>query len=114
MNFLGDRSAKAMQQAHGLMVNYLYKLDDIVANHEAMAQRGEVIASAAVKASLNQNDESRRSGHGQQGAGPFAQINEFDAWRRAKVSNYLFDAVRAAAPADALFIPDRWRKLLDL
>ncbi|WP_421870319.1 malonyl-CoA decarboxylase [Pararhizobium sp.] len=74
LNFLGDRSAKAMQQAHGLMVNYLYKLDDIVANHEAMAQRGEVIASAAVKASLNQNDESRRSGHGQQGAGPFAQI----------------------------------------
>ena len=36
-----------MQQSHGLMVNYLYKLDDIEANHEALAQRGEVIASPA-------------------------------------------------------------------
>ncbi|ANM14650.1 MULTISPECIES: malonyl-CoA decarboxylase [unclassified Rhizobium] len=74
LNFLGDRSAKAMQQAHGLMVNYLYKLDDIVANHEALAQRGEVIASPAVKNLANQNDESRSGGHGQQGSRPFAQI----------------------------------------
>ncbi|MGO8096579.1 malonyl-CoA decarboxylase [Rhizobium leguminosarum] len=74
LNFLGDRSSKAMQQAHGLMVNYLYKLDDIVANHEALAQRGEVIASPAVKSLLNQNDESRRGGNGQQGSRPFAQI----------------------------------------
>ncbi|MGO6946804.1 malonyl-CoA decarboxylase [Rhizobium johnstonii] len=74
LNFLGDRSAKAMQQAHGLMVNYLYKLDDIVANHEALAQRGEVIASPAVKSLLTQNDESRRGGNGQQGSRPFAQI----------------------------------------
>ncbi|AUW45675.1 malonyl-CoA decarboxylase [Rhizobium leguminosarum] len=74
LNFLGDRSAKAMQQAHGLMVNYLYKLDDIVANHEALAQRGEVIASPAVKSLLNQNDESGRGGNGQQGSRPFTQI----------------------------------------
>ncbi|MBX5104333.1 malonyl-CoA decarboxylase [Rhizobium lentis] len=74
LNFQGDRSAKAMQQAHGLMVNYLYKLDDIVANHEALAQRGEVIASPAVKSLLNQNDEARRGGNGQQGSRAFAQI----------------------------------------
>ncbi|ATU95001.1 malonyl-CoA decarboxylase [Phyllobacterium zundukense] len=74
LNFLGDCSTKAMQQAHCLMVNYLYKLDDIVANHEALAQRGEVIASPAVKSLLNQNDESRRGGNGQKGARPFAQI----------------------------------------
>lgn len=74
LNFLGDHSTKAMQQAHGLMVNYLYKLDDIVANHEALAQRGEVIASPAVKSLLNQNDESRSGGNGQQGFRPFAQI----------------------------------------
>ncbi|MBB2750713.1 UNVERIFIED_ORG: malonyl-CoA decarboxylase [Rhizobium aethiopicum] len=74
LNFLGDRSPKAMQQAHGLMVNYLYKLDDIVANHEALAQRGEVIASPAVKNLANQHDESRSSGNGQQGSRPFAQI----------------------------------------
>ncbi|MBB4576171.1 malonyl-CoA decarboxylase [Rhizobium lentis] len=74
VNFLGDRSPKAMQQAHGLMVNYLYKLDDIVANHEALAQRGEVIASPAVKSLLSQSDEGRRGGNGQQGSRAFAQL----------------------------------------
>ncbi len=49
LNFLGDPSPKALHQAHGLMVNYLYKLDDIVANHEALAQRSEVVASPAVR-----------------------------------------------------------------
>ncbi|OWO92561.1 MCD, Malonyl-CoA decarboxylase MCD [Rhizobium esperanzae] len=74
VNFLGDRSPKALQQAHGLMVNYLYKLDDIVANHEALAQRGEVIASPAVKSMLSQSDEGRRGGNGQQGSRAFAQL----------------------------------------
>jgi malonyl-CoA decarboxylase len=74
LNFLGDRSAKAMQQAHGLMVNYLYKLDDIVANHEALAQRGEVIASTEVRSFLNQNDDGRRADNRQQGSRPFANI----------------------------------------
>ena len=49
LNFLADRSAKAMRQSHGLMVNYLYKLDDIEANHEALAQHGQVAASPEVK-----------------------------------------------------------------
>lgn len=40
-----DMSPKGQQQSFGLMVNYLYKLDDIAANHEAYVQRGEVIAS---------------------------------------------------------------------
>jgi malonyl-CoA decarboxylase len=71
LNFLGDRSAKAMQQAHGLMVNYLYKLDDIIANHEAMAQRGEVIASTDVKGFLNHIEDGRTKASQQ---GPFAQI----------------------------------------
>ncbi|MBB5537671.1 malonyl-CoA decarboxylase [Rhizobium giardinii] len=74
LNFLGDRSTKALQQAQGMMVNYLYKLDDIVANHEALAQRGEVIASPAVRNLLNQNDESHRGGNGRQGSRPFTQI----------------------------------------
>lgn len=38
-----------MRQSHGLMVNYLYKLDDIEKNHEALAQHGEVAASPEVK-----------------------------------------------------------------
>lgn len=74
LNFLGDRSAKALQQAQGMMVNYFYKLDDIVANHEALAQRGEVIASPAVRNLLNQSDESHRGGNGRQGSRPFTQI----------------------------------------
>jgi malonyl-CoA decarboxylase len=49
INFLADRSARAMREAHGLMVNYLYKLDDIEANHEAFADRGEVVTSSAVR-----------------------------------------------------------------
>ncbi|MBD9489436.1 malonyl-CoA decarboxylase [Ensifer sp. ENS11] len=49
LNFLADQSPKAMRQSHGLMVNYLYQLDDIEANHEALAQHGEVAASSKVK-----------------------------------------------------------------
>ncbi|WP_157015611.1 malonyl-CoA decarboxylase [Mesorhizobium xinjiangense] len=49
INFLADRSPRAMRQAHGLMVNYLYKLEDIEANHEAFAARGEVAAAQKVR-----------------------------------------------------------------
>jgi malonyl-CoA decarboxylase len=38
-----------MKQAHGLMVNYLYKLDDIETNHERFADKGEVVAATAVR-----------------------------------------------------------------
>jgi malonyl-CoA decarboxylase len=51
-NFLGDPSAKGMKQSFGLMVNYLYDLDQIEANHEAFAEDGAVIASASIKAAL--------------------------------------------------------------
>ncbi|GLK81730.1 malonyl-CoA decarboxylase [Methylopila turkensis] len=49
VNVLGDRSARALRQAHGTMVNYLYDLAEIEANHEAFVGRGEVIASASVQ-----------------------------------------------------------------
>lgn len=52
LNFLADRSPKALAQSHGVMVNYLYKLDDIVANHEALAQRGEVVVAPGIGAVL--------------------------------------------------------------
>ena len=38
LNFLGDLSEKGLAQSHGLMVNYLYDLDDIEKNHEAFAE----------------------------------------------------------------------------
>jgi malonyl-CoA decarboxylase len=49
LNFLGDPSDKGLTQAHGLMVNYLYDLSAIERNHEAFAENGEVIASAAIR-----------------------------------------------------------------
>lgn len=52
LNFLGDRSDKGMQQSHGLMVNYLYALDRIEANHEAYAEKGQVASSSAVRKML--------------------------------------------------------------
>ncbi|MCW5705238.1 MAG: MCD, Malonyl-CoA decarboxylase MCD, partial [Bradyrhizobium sp.] len=38
-----------LRESAGIMVNYLYRLDDIEKNHEAYANQGEVIASSAVK-----------------------------------------------------------------
>lgn len=58
INFLGDRSAKGLDQAHGLMINYLYKLDDIEKNHEAYAGRGEVVTSSPVRRHLGARTHS--------------------------------------------------------
>jgi len=49
LDFLGDTSEKGMQQAFGLMVNYLYDLDEIEQNHEAFVEKGIVAASPAVR-----------------------------------------------------------------
>lgn len=48
-NFLGDLSAKGLKQAYGLMANYCYDVHDIENNHEAYAEKGEVIASASIR-----------------------------------------------------------------
>ncbi|MEQ9327680.1 MAG: malonyl-CoA decarboxylase family protein [Rhodospirillales bacterium] len=42
INWLGDVSAKGIDQAAGMMINYLYKLGDIDANHEAYTGEGKV------------------------------------------------------------------------
>ena len=49
INPRGDLSASGKRQALGLMVNYLYDLDHIEANHEAFANRGVVAASSGVR-----------------------------------------------------------------
>ncbi len=49
INWLADTSDKAMAQSHGLMVNYLYDLDDIEQNHEAYAEGRTVVASNTVQ-----------------------------------------------------------------
>jgi malonyl-CoA decarboxylase len=49
LNWLGDVSAKGLQQSAGIMVNYLYRLGDIDANHEAYRGEGRVAASSALR-----------------------------------------------------------------
>ncbi|MGY4314533.1 malonyl-CoA decarboxylase [Bradyrhizobium sp. JR3.5] len=58
INWLGDLSPKGLRESAGVMVNYLYRLDDIEKNHEAYANNGDVIASSAVKKLLK--GEGRR------------------------------------------------------
>jgi malonyl-CoA decarboxylase len=49
LNWLGDLSEKGLQQSAGIMVNYLYRLGDIEANHEAYRDEGRVAAASAVR-----------------------------------------------------------------
>jgi malonyl-CoA decarboxylase len=49
IDWLGDLSVKGLRESAGIMVNYLYRLDDIEENHEAFVNNGEVVASSAVK-----------------------------------------------------------------
>jgi malonyl-CoA decarboxylase len=58
INWLGDLSPKGLRESAGIMVNYLYRLEDIEKNHEAYANDGEVVASSAVKKVLK--TEGRR------------------------------------------------------
>ena len=58
INWLGDTSEKGLSESAGIMVNYLYHLDDIEKNHEAYANDDEVVASGAVKKLLK--SEGRR------------------------------------------------------
>ncbi len=52
LNWLGDTSDKGVAQSTGLMVNYLYKLNDIEANHEAYRGEGKVMTSSTIRALL--------------------------------------------------------------
>lgn len=49
INWLGDISAKGLEQGAGLMVNYLYVLNDIERNHENYTAHGTVACSSEVK-----------------------------------------------------------------
>lgn len=49
LNWLGDTSVKGLKQSCGMMVNYLYKLNEIEKNHEQYKGQGKVVASSAVK-----------------------------------------------------------------
>jgi malonyl-CoA decarboxylase len=52
LNWPADISTKGLRESYGLMVNYLYDLRYIEANHEAFVNEGAVIASDAVHQDL--------------------------------------------------------------
>ncbi|NKB21560.1 MAG: decarboxylase [Alphaproteobacteria bacterium] len=52
INWDGDLSDKGIGQSPGLMVNYLYAPDQIIANHEAFVSDGKIVTSAKVRSLL--------------------------------------------------------------
>ena len=52
LNWAADASDKGLAQSCGVMVNYLYRLSDIEANHEAYTGQGKVATSTTIKALL--------------------------------------------------------------
>ncbi len=48
LNWLGDVSEKGMNQSFGIMVNYRYRLNKIVDNHESYLSSGDISASKNV------------------------------------------------------------------
>jgi malonyl-CoA decarboxylase len=59
INWLGDISAKGMQESCGLMVNYLYQLKDIEKNIESYATDKTVAASSRVRSLLRDDEDER-------------------------------------------------------
>ena len=64
LNWLADGSDNGITQSYGLMVNYLYDLDDIEKNHEAYAEGRRVVASNAVRRLLRGRAVRPRAGAG--------------------------------------------------
>ena len=58
----GDLSKNGLRQSHGVMVNYVYNLAEIEANHFALTELGTVVASKDVAALADQTpvDSSRK------------------------------------------------------
>ncbi|MGE4112266.1 MAG: malonyl-CoA decarboxylase [Burkholderiales bacterium] len=50
VRWLGDISPKGLRNGAGFMVNYLYDLDNVVANHEAHVKHGTIFAAPRVRA----------------------------------------------------------------
>jgi malonyl-CoA decarboxylase len=49
LNWLADTSPSGLDQSLGLMVNYLYKPDELESNHEMFFQEGKIAASPALR-----------------------------------------------------------------
>jgi len=66
LNWMGDTSRSGMRRSAGLMVNYVYRLDEVERNHEAFARDGRIAAARRfeilAKESLLSQSEAARSG----------------------------------------------------
>lgn len=60
VNWRGDVSAKGVRQACTLMVNYLYRLDQVERNHETFVNDKKVVASRAVEQLVKASPQARR------------------------------------------------------
>lgn len=49
LNWLADTSKRGMQQAAGMMINYVYKLDEIDGNHEGYKGEGTIAVSTSIR-----------------------------------------------------------------
>ncbi|MCW5594160.1 MAG: malonyl-CoA decarboxylase family protein, partial [Burkholderiales bacterium] len=49
INWLADTSPKGLRQSLGMMVNYVYDLQDVERNHESYVNRHVVVCSTAVE-----------------------------------------------------------------
>ncbi len=62
INFLGNLAARGLKESFGLMVNYLYDLDRIEANHEIFVRDGAVAHSSGVAELMRPAKPSRSMG----------------------------------------------------
>lgn len=60
INWLGDVSEKGLRNGAGLMVNYVYDLNEIEHNHERLANEGIVATSARVRRLVRQAGEQKQ------------------------------------------------------
>jgi malonyl-CoA decarboxylase len=49
LNWLADTSPAGMQRSAGMMVNYVYRLDEVEANHEGFIREGAIAASHGIR-----------------------------------------------------------------
>jgi malonyl-CoA decarboxylase len=49
LNWLADTSKRGLQQSAGMMVNYLYRLEDVEQNHEMYVRDRKIAASREIR-----------------------------------------------------------------
>jgi malonyl-CoA decarboxylase len=60
LNWLGDISEMGMRRSVGLMVNYVYRLDDVERNHEAYARDRQIVATRRFEVLARESLAARR------------------------------------------------------